>query len=72
LEHHAHAAAQDVDVHFVLVDVDAVQQDIAGDAAALDKVVHTVEAFQKGGFTAAGRTDKGGDLLFGDSHVDVF
>ena len=66
------SAAQDVDVHFILVDIDAVQQDIAGNAAALDKVVHTVEAFQKGGFTAAGRTDKGGNLLFGDCHIDVF
>ena len=45
LEHHAHPLAQDVDVHLIFVDVHAVQFDVAGDTAALDQVVHTVQAF---------------------------
>ena len=45
LEHHADPLAQDVDVHLILIDVHAVQFDVAGDAAALDQVVHTVQAF---------------------------
>ena len=72
LEHHADALAQDVDVHLVLVDVHAVELDVAGDAAALDEVVHAVQAFQKRGFAAAGRTDERGDLLFRDVDIDIF
>ena len=72
LEHHAHALAQHVDIHFVLVDVHAVQQDVARDAAALHQVVHPVQALQEGGFTAARRSDEGGDLLLGDGDVDIF
>ena len=45
LEHHAHPLTQDVDVHLIFIDVHAVQFDVAGDAAALDQVVHTVQAF---------------------------
>ena len=72
LEDHADALAQDVDVHLVLVDVHAVELDVAGDAAALDEVVHAVQAFQKRGFAAAGRTDERGDLLFRDVDIDIF
>ena len=72
LEHHAHALAQHVDVHLVLINIDAVQQDIAGDAAAFHQVVHTVQALEEGGFAAAGRADESGDLLFGDRDIDIF
>ena len=71
LEHHADPLAQDIDIHLVLVDVHAVQFDVPGNAAALDKVVHPVQALQKGRFAAAGRADKGSDLLFRDVDVDI-
>ena len=49
-----------------------VQQNFSRDSAALDQVVHTVQAFEQRGFSAAGRTDKGGDLVGTDTKVDVF
>ncbi len=72
LEHHADAAAQDGDLHLVLVDVHAVEPDIARDAAARHKVVHAVQGLQKGGLAAAGGADERGDLPLAHVQRDTF
>ena len=70
LEHHAHALAQQVYVA-VVVDVLAVQTDVARDLAALNQIVHAVERAQQGGLAAAGRADKGRDLVGLDIQINI-
>ena len=45
-----------------LVDVVAVEQDLAVERGARDELVHPVEHAQEGRLPAAGRTDQRGDL----------
>lgn len=71
LEHHAHALAKIVDVHFP-VQIFAVDQHFSVNFAVGHEVVHAVERFQKGGFSASRRTDERGDLLFFDVHINIF
>ena len=58
LEHHADAGAQLHHVQRGVVDVLPVDDDLAGDAAALDRVVHAVDAAQEGRLAAARRPDQ--------------
>ena len=71
LKNHANAFPQMVYID-ITIDIFPVQQNFSRDSAALDQVVHTVQAFEQRGFSAAGRTDKGGDLVGTDTKVDVF
>src|SRR5690606_36277232 len=48
-----------------------VERDLGLDAAALDGVVHAVEAPEEGRLAAAGRADQGGDLVALDVEVDA-
>ncbi len=67
LEDHADALAQFDDIDIGVVDIDAVDFDLAvGDARAVDEIVHAIEAAQEGRLAAAGRPDEGGDDLFLD------
>ena len=54
------------------VDILAVKERLALDAAALYKIVHAVKAFKQCGFTAAGRADKGADFVFLYAQVNIF
>src|SRR5690606_551749 len=63
LEHHADPGPQFDHVDALVVDILAVERDLAGDAAALDGVVHAVEAAQERRLAAAGRADQRGDAV---------
>ena len=54
-----------------VVDVLPVQLDRALDAAALDDIVHAVDAAQEGRFTATRRADQRGDLVLVDVQIDI-
>ncbi|MOA01928.1 hypothetical protein D3C78_1213550 [compost metagenome] len=71
LEHHADAGAQFHDVDRLIVDIVGIERDLAGDPATVDRVVHTVQGAQEGGFTAAGRADKRGHRIFPNVEVHV-
>ena len=71
MKDHADAAAKLVDLDLA-VDVHVPHLDGALHLAALDEVVHAVEAAQQGALAAARGADEGGHLVGGDLHVDVF
>ena len=66
LEHHAHAAAVDINVHAHVGNIYTVKYDTSA-----GRVFHTVQASQKGTFTGAGRTDDNNNVPFVDLHVDA-
>ena len=66
LEHHADPGAQLHHVDVGCVDVLAVEADVALDPAAVDGVVHPVEAAQEGRLAAARRADQRGHLALRD------
>ena len=66
LEDHADARAQLDHVDARVVDVLAVEPDLAGDATDRDRVVHPVDAAQEGRLAAARRADQRGDLALGN------
>jgi hypothetical protein len=59
------------DVHIPGVDVFVVEQDAAGNAAALDRIVHPVQAAQVGRLAAAGGSDQRRDLILIDVETDL-
>src|SRR3546814_17426962 len=63
--------ASELHVLALAVDVMAVAVDGTFDAAAVDQVVHAVEAAQQGRLAEAGRADEGGHALRGYVHADV-
>src|SRR5690606_30740457 len=67
----ADPGAQFDHVDTLVVDVLAVERDPAADAAAVDGVVHAVEAAQECRFAAAGRADQRGDAVALDLEVHV-
>ena len=71
MEHHAHAFSEQAYIG-AGVDILAVKEHLALDAAALNKIVHAVKAFKQCGFTAAGRADKGADFVFLYAQVNIF
>ena len=64
--------AQPDDVHAPRVDVLSVQQHLALHPGVRDQVVHSVQAPQKSGLPAAGRSDQGRDrpLRYGERDVE--
>ena len=46
-------------------------QDLTFDTAAVDQIVHAVQASQKRGFSAAGRPDQRSDRVFFNFHVQI-
>jgi hypothetical protein len=70
LENHADVATQVVYVE-LSVNVNVPDLELPLDTAAGDEVIHAVEAFEKGGFSASRRPYEGGYLLFGNFHADV-
>ena len=72
MEYHAHFGAQEIQVDIFVEDVFAVEQELAVGLHAGVEVVHAVEGAQQGGFAAAGGADKGGYLIGGNIHIDVF
>ena len=71
LEYHTYTFAEKVHIH-VSVDVFAVKLYFSCDGTSLYKIVHTVEGFQKCGFTTTAGPDKSCDLFFRDLHIDAF
>ncbi len=71
LEHHANATTQVGHILALAVDIVTVEVDGAFDTAAVDQIIHTVEAAQQGRLAAAGRADEGGHALARDVHADV-
>ncbi len=71
LEHHAHAGTQGHHVHLRVMDVFVIEQDLSTHPAAVDGIVHAVEATQEGGLAAAGGADEGGHLVLADVDGDV-
>ena len=71
LEHHADAGTQFDDVDLGIVDVLAVERDLAADTRAVDRVVHPVEAAQERRLAAARRADQRRNLLFADVEIDA-
>ncbi len=53
------------------MDILAIEVDPAGHPGRLDRVVHAVEAAQKGRFAAAGGADQGNDLASADFQRDI-
>ena len=72
LKHHANVAPQSGDIQLGVQNILAAVQCLAGDAHAGHQILHTIEGFQKSGFSAAGRADQGRDLLFGNLHGNAF
>ena len=54
-----------------IIDILAVIAYAAGDFDITHQVVHTVQRFQQGGFSAAGRADQGRDTFFRNAHIDI-
>ena len=71
LEYHADPRAQLHDVDRAVVDVGAVQRDMALDPHVVDGVVHAVEALDIGRLAASRRADQRRDPAFGDVQVDA-
>ncbi|MND76748.1 hypothetical protein D3C80_684030 [compost metagenome] len=71
LEHHADAGAKFHDVDFLVVDIIFIKGDLAGDAAALDRVVHAVERAQEGRLAATRGADQRRHRVFADIQVHV-
>ena len=71
LEHHTHPLAQQVHVH-IPVNVLPVQQHLSVNSAALHQIVHPVQGFEQRGLSAAGRTDKGSDLMGRNLQLHIF
>ena len=71
LEDHADARPELHGVDPRRIDIHAVEIDLAGDAAALDGVVHPVQAAQERRLAATGRTDQGGHRAVANVERDV-
>ncbi|CAN3964914.1 Sugar phosphate isomerase/epimerase, partial [Dysosmobacter welbionis] len=69
LEHHADLLAQPGGVHIGGVDVLPGVVDLPLNADARYQVIHPVQGLQKGGLSAAGGADQGGDLML--RNVDI-
>ena len=71
LKHHADSAPQQIHIH-ALIDILAVQKHLPRDAAALNQIIHTVQALEQSGFAAAGGPDECRNFLFRQLQIDVF
>ena len=71
LENHANAPTHLDWVDPLVIKVLAIKQHSAGEAAALDQIIHAVESPQNRGFAAAGRTNKGCYFPLGDFHENI-
>jgi len=72
LEHHAHAAAEFLEVEILAVDVDAMDVNgTRGDARVGDAVVDAVDAADQGGLATAGGADESGDLAVWNIESDI-
>lgn len=71
LKNHTHVATKLVDIYFI-VNVHVSDKKLPLDFAPVDKVVHTIEAFQKSGFSASRRTYESRDLFLGNFYIYVF
>ena len=71
MKDHADALAEPCGVHGAVIDILSVKVYLAGDPHGRDEVIHAVQRPQKRGFSAAGGTDEGSDLVGGncDGHV---
>jgi len=72
LENHSHSLAERRHVHVGGVDIFSVEENLSVHARVRDGVVHSVEAAEEGGFSAAGRSYERGDLPRLYIHVDIF
>ena len=72
LEHHADVATYRHRVDSLAIQVDTVQQHLAGAVGAGNDLVHTVEGAQHGGLATARRADEGGDGSRFDGEVHRF
>src|SRR6267142_1657541 len=71
LKDHANAATKANDVGLGMVNVVAIEEDLALDAKARDGIIHAVEGAKQGGLSATGRADDGGDQVFAERHGDL-
>ena len=71
LKHHAHPRAQGHDIGVPVVDVVALQFDLARHPCDIHGVVHSVQAAQKGRLSAARRSDHGQHLVIRNVDADV-
>ncbi len=71
LKDHAHLGPQRHHIDIFIVDVLLVDGDLAGHAAAVDGVVHAVQAADEGGLAAAGRPDHGDHFVAADIEGDI-
>src|SRR5215472_8478746 len=69
LEDHANAAAKRGDI--LGENVFAVEKNLALEPGVANGLVHAIEGPKKGGLSAAGRTDKRGNLVRSDPHADI-
>ena len=61
-----------LDVYKRQIDILAVQKHLPRDAAALNQIIHTVQALEQSGFAAAGGPDECRNFLFRQLQIDVF
>ena len=71
LEHHSDSFTKHVDIHALVIYIFSIQKNLAFDSASFHKIIHTVDASQQCGFTTAGWTDEGCDLLFFNIHLNI-
>ncbi len=73
LKNHADPTAQVDDVHRRIVNILAVELDLAPCTRVVQhQIVHAVQATQQGRLAATGGADEGGRFLFGDFQIDGF
>ena len=72
LEHHAHAFTKRVQVCAFVVNIRVANHEFTLYPATVHKVVHAVEALQKGRFAAAAGSYECGNFFFGNCYVYVF
>ena len=72
LEHHPHLLAQPGGVHGFVKNVLPVKADLPLNVHPGNQIVHSVQGFEEGGLSAAGRTNQGSDLPGRNVHIDIF
>ena len=65
LEHHTHVAAVHIDIYLWIRNIHTIENNLAA-----GRILHTVQATEKGTFSGTGRTNNNDNLSFFDVHVD--
>ena len=67
LEHHTHVAAVHIDIYFWIRNIHTIENNLAA-----GRILHTVQATEKGTFSGTRLADKGYRFSFRNDQIDVF